>query len=301
MKRKLLLVVLSAFTAAIAVCQTYVPFPTSNAKWNNLIINGCGACEIKNDTAFYRIAVDGDTIASNLHYYKLWNESGSVEHPSRNLFGLIREMDKKVYVYLYSSRFSLDNGKEQLLYDFSKQVGDTVFHHQESNGDKSWNTHILEIDSVSINGQYRKRFRVENMSGEDYWVEGIGSLVHGFASPLYQLTTSITYQRFICFSENGNTLYLNPAFNSCYPSYLISSIIESRIASTKVYQQDGSLIIESSEIPDKIEVCDLLGKNIFSTIPIAPKSSISLSYCKGVYLVKTTLGKNVVTNKVVIR
>ncbi|MFZ4455143.1 MAG: T9SS type A sorting domain-containing protein [Bacteroidales bacterium] len=297
MKRKLLLVVFSAFTAISAVCQTYVPFPTSGAKWNNLVIHRNES--YRRDTTLERLLIKNDTVLNNHTYHILWSQTGKLETPVNFYVGGIREENKKIYF----SEFYMFPNEEILLYDFSKQVGDTVFHHPAFK-DYSTHTRILDIDSVIISGKYRKRFKVFGMTGEDYWVEGIGSIQNGLYTHIIPIPTCIcqTTIKFICFNANDSLIYKNPEFDDCIPSFLRSSINVPSVANTKVYQQVGSLVVESSEIPDKIEVCDLLGKNVYSMLPIEPKSVVSLLSCrKGVYIVKSTFGKSIVTSKIVIR
>ncbi|MDD2798142.1 MAG: T9SS type A sorting domain-containing protein [Bacteroidales bacterium] len=314
MKRKLLLVVFSVFTAMIAVCQAYVQFPSSHATWSYLTVTGFQGANV--DTNIVRITIDGEQTWNNKQYHKLKAERGSFATPTVEDAGYFREENQKIYFIEH------DYEEELLLYDFTKQVGDTV-KYVNGYGDILNTSVVKVIDSIFVDGVFRKRFKVELENNQtqlfrrvdylnqqntnpmiDYWVEGIGSIQFGFSSHIEYMTTCACYHvnNFICLTQNDTVKLLSPKFDDCIPSFLRSSINVPSITSTKVYQQVGSLVVESSEIPDKIEVCDLLGKNVYSILPIEPKSIVSLTSCrKGVYIVKSTFGKSIVTNKIVIR
>jgi hypothetical protein len=103
--------------------------------------------------------------------------------------------------------------EEILLYDFSVKVGDNVT--------LGYNYVIINsIDSVKIGNSYRKRFYAEF----DQYVEGIGGMMHGLLSPLFQMTTcgGGSSQELICFSEHGETIYLNPRYVDCHSEQIRS-------------------------------------------------------------------------------
>ena len=70
--------------------------------------------------------------------------------------GGLRENDKKIY-YLGETIFSLYCEEEFLLYDFTKQIGDTIKHDPEG----LFFSVILDIDSVLIGDGYRKRYSID--------------------------------------------------------------------------------------------------------------------------------------------
>ncbi len=109
-----------------------------------------------------------------------------------------------------------------LLYDFTAQVGDTVHH----SGKAAFRSIILEIDSIQIGGEYRKRYKVDNgwfYHNPDYIVEGIGSIQNGLLGHISDIPLCGThYWEHVCFSEGGIVKYKNPAYSDCYADTLKS-------------------------------------------------------------------------------
>lgn len=133
------------------------------------------------DTTLYIYTISGDTIINQISYHKLW-ECDRFNNLLTNL-GFLREEDKKIYyrVHISLCRFTEN---EILLYDFTKQVGDTI-KHVTQNGQTFTTTHIIAIDTILIEGKYRKRYKVVqywSSSIPDSWVEGIGSITNGLLS-----------------------------------------------------------------------------------------------------------------------
>jgi hypothetical protein len=92
---------------------------------------------------------------------------------------------------------------EILLYDFNKnRVGDSLFA----------NCPIIDIDSVWIHNTYRKRYKIQ----DDYVVEGIGSVKQGlFGYITSKPMCSYFSWEFLCFSQNAETVFKNPAYMNC--------------------------------------------------------------------------------------
>jgi len=136
-------------------CQNYVPFPTENVNWNVFYAGTCS--ETPPDTVLIRYTIHGDTTINEIQYSKLCIESGDTANPTIQGIGGLRENDKKIY---YRGQTIIDgsNDEEYLLYDFTKQIGDTIKHDLYG----EFYSVILDIDSVEIGDSYRKRYKVDN-------------------------------------------------------------------------------------------------------------------------------------------
>uniref|UniRef100_UPI0032175680 T9SS type A sorting domain-containing protein n=1 Tax=uncultured Draconibacterium sp. TaxID=1573823 RepID=UPI0032175680 len=194
--------------------QDYVSFPTENVNWH---VYYTGTCEEKApDTILFIYSIHGDTIINEITYKKLYLEKRNTANSTIEAIGGIREKDKKIY-YNGSTILTSTNGKEYLLYDFTKQTGDTIKHHS---GGEFYSV-ILNTDSISIDGTYRKRYEIKSHSfgqSPDYIIEGIGSVVNGLLGNISDITTCGThYWEHICFKENEIVKYLNPNFSDCFP------------------------------------------------------------------------------------
>ena len=221
---------LSAFSARIISPfeienLPYFPFPTENAQWN--VYLEYSISEAPADTVLLRYFLCGDTTLNQINYKKLCLEKGSLANPVKELAGLIREQDRKIY-YQGIDFLGFPHYQEWLLYDFDVQEGDTVWH---TNSGYEY-TVIEKIDSIAIDGQFRRRYKVDTgrnyyFQDEEYWVEGIGSIKNGLLGHITAIPTCCYhFWEFVCYSENGSEKYLNPSFDDCYPSFLFSAADE---------------------------------------------------------------------------
>lgn len=128
------------------IAQTYHPFPDSSAIWrmeecmdeNPFCGFLCGPYCFNR----YSVFISGDTLIDSTLYHKLYKgDILASDTLASNYTGAIREVNKKVYLYLDSlsanniSNFcktmnGLDTSilnKDLLLYDFDVAVGDTFF------------------------------------------------------------------------------------------------------------------------------------------------------------------------------
>jgi hypothetical protein len=201
--------------------QTYVPFPTQNTEWNSAFYATYENFPGVKDSCLLNYSLGGDTILDSIKYTRL-----ILNH--NNTVGFLREENKRIY-YMgagytntgasyspgqlqklknCSPSFLKTTFQEYLLYDFNAKAGDNISWGYEGN--------IIDwIDSVKINGSYRKQYHMK--WSNDIVIEGIGSVVKGLlnsVSPLPNCGGSKWWEQ-ICFSQNGQTLYLNPAYVSC--------------------------------------------------------------------------------------
>jgi hypothetical protein len=188
--------------------QTYYPIPFNYANWNEIFV-----MDQPSTITPYKNVIHNDTIINSIIYSKVYKISGSdtsIHNPSSNdYYAAIRNdiPNRKVYVYFK------DSLQESLLYDFSKNEGETI--HNFYHG--MWLDYtISNIDSVLIQGSYRKQFHFSS-SGE-IWIEGIGSR-DGLFYPKFPIPTCYCYWILGCVWHNDSLLYLNPdLLSACYPT-----------------------------------------------------------------------------------
>ena len=215
--------------------QKYLPFPTENSQWNIKLSKGDNytpySCEL------LKYVLQGDTIYNGKTYHKLYFNAGTLEKPQYTIKGGLCEINKQIFYhdfsifksgYLYNimqKSNELRNctknqlmtvSDEFLLYDFNKtKIGDTLF-------TTPWGNPILisGIDSVLIQNQYRKRYTCGSLLGEyDYVIEGIGSVKQGLLGAITPMPMCGGYNwEFVCFSQNGESIYKNPDYVDCNSS-----------------------------------------------------------------------------------
>lgn len=205
--------------------QQYFPFPDSGAIWNNAHFS-----YPQQDTMYSQFGIIGDTIFDLTPYHKLYLLNDTSLDPSNATYvGAFREESKKIFFrYNYCQH-------EILLYDFTKQVGDSIhslfseFEILSCDSITSYDGIIANIDSTLINGSYRKIYHIDPWYPD--WIEGSGSLA-GLLNPIPPQITGFDTWDLVCFKKNEDVLYMNPNYNTCFP--LIVGINENNLTSNSV-------------------------------------------------------------------
>lgn len=192
--KKLLFLVL--ITTQITFAQSYHPFPTSNATWEEAFIGFIGS-----ELESYNVMC-GDTLLNGIVQSKVYQYSadGNGEIYGPYYFGSIYEENMKIYV----------NNEDYLLYDFTLEAGDSF--------QLSSNYYMIveSIGFTDINGEARRTIYFEPYEGwhrEEFWIEGIGSnfglFNRGMFGPDLDPWTK-------CMKENQVVLYnFDPPVNDC--------------------------------------------------------------------------------------
>jgi hypothetical protein len=274
----------------IVKSQEYFQFPTKDVNWNVYLISSCD--ESSPDTILLRYTIHGDTTINENLYHKLCLECGDTSNPVINPIGGLRENDKKVY-FIGKDFLGYEYYEEVLLYDFSKQIGDTIKH----SSDGIFYSVIEDIDSIIIDGMYRKRFQVNNhwfYHNPDYIIEGIGSVQNGLLGHITMIPTcGYHYWEHICFREEGIIKYLNPSFEDCFPSNLIVSLNRIELKKdVRIFPNptSGQLSVENNTINQIliVKIIDVNGKILIQESLTTKKASIKMPNISGFFEVIIT-------------
>lgn len=288
--KKLILISASFIFSVMAFCQNYYPLVQENNEWNVLqvIFEGGNPWDTTFFTQTYKIS--GDTIINELAYKKVYKSEEEMP-VNWEYEGSIREEDEKVW---YISHF---NNEEILIYDFTLNVGDTMaFQYQP----------VMVVDSIAyheIAGIERKYMYFSYINFTTYkelWIEGIGSNYGVLSSGSGGSVGGWTW--LLCMSENGELIYMNPNFNSCF---LISNDInEIRTFDFNIYPNPtyGLLIIENLNNTkiNSISLVDLSGqiiqtfKNNQSTLDLGRMAS-------GSYLLIIDTENGLIREKIIVK
>ena len=195
--KKLLLVMIVSILLNNLVAQDYYPFDTTLICWNELKESGDDLPDHRMIESYF---ISGDTLITNYKFFKIYK---IIDNDSIYM-GAFRESNKKI-LYVGRDYFDFTSDTSVVLYDFTKNVDDTVH-----TGSWHWAV-ICEIDSILISGIYRKRY---TLNDNQYWIEGIGS-TNGFFFPITEQPTMYWHSELICFNRNNNIIYLNPNFIDC--------------------------------------------------------------------------------------
>jgi len=220
---------------------------------------------------------------------------------------------------------------DTLLYDFNKEQGSSVDDFYELLAfpdDYPGNSIVIGIDSVNIEGSYRRRIAIqyelfqcerEPISIDTlYWIEGIGSTI-GF-SLKYQVPLNVTGQYaadILTCVFNSNIEIFNNEHNwhSC-DSIFIDTNIGGNLSNTvlpnnfTIYPQPADAIInlENHIVQNKngmyVEIFDMSGKTILKQLFMNSKlNSVHTDQLNsGIYLVKIfTLNELIFLKKMIIQ
>ncbi|MGE0021283.1 MAG: hypothetical protein AB7S72_16535 [Draconibacterium sp.] len=147
--------------------QEYHSIVNETNNWS-VVSGGIGAffkvCCV--ETNHYRF--NGDTTIQSTHYKKILSSTNSINQIWETI-GFIREdtVQKKVWIR------DLEN-HEGLVYDFDLSLEEEITLYNPF----FWDTityQVSEIDSILIQTEYRKTFKLNNGGWEEKWIEGIGS------------------------------------------------------------------------------------------------------------------------------
>lgn len=207
-KSIILISLITILGSIMAQAQPYVPFPDSNAVWFDNITIDCAQFGIPTYSAEFCdiLGINGDTTINSTGYSKLYEYADSNLLLSQAIYigGLREDSLKRIYIWEDSDT------NECLMYDFSKGIGDTI-----TSICAQWNfTYVVNsIDSVPVQGQYRKRHFLDVLSSSTsfssyvYWIEGIGSEYGLYHQIDYIVKTCAFYKLLHKFLINDTLVY----------------------------------------------------------------------------------------------
>jgi hypothetical protein len=209
MKKLIILFFCAGFVSSFGQTSIYHPFPDSNASWNVLYSNY--QCQWGDSQEYYSLVLDRDTVIGNHVYHTLrvpyiefiW--AGCPQFKQPGYYGAIRSDHPNRKVYFYPAYGT----EEELLYDFTLEVGDTVQGHLES----YWDTQdtVISIDSVLVGEEFRKRWFI-NQWYDIYLIEGVGS-TFGLIEPSPGEIIDAPGYALLCFRQDGISQYPDPSMD----------------------------------------------------------------------------------------
>jgi|WetSurMetagenome_2_1015567.scaffolds.fasta_scaffold294295_1 hypothetical protein len=199
MKRIVLNIIIVFFSISINA-QTYFPFATENKIWSE-VTDSWGSVW----TTYYKL--QGDTIINGKSYKVIYSTGDSLmQYWTKDPNSFIRvDSNKKVYKY--------QPWEEKLIYDFSLRPGDSIDTYHVLGGQEFY-AKVDSTDSISINGQYRKRIIFDPWLNE-FWIEGIGSSSSPFNPLINNFVADISFE-LLCVTDNDTLIYQNPDHDNCY-------------------------------------------------------------------------------------
>lgn len=250
----------------------------------------------------YRISTyhkfQDDTLINQTSYKKIW-ESQDEQHIDWELKGFIRsDTNGDIYV-----RDQLNY--EGLIYRFNVQVGDTFTIFNPFNQGFVFQVLVTEIDSTFIipANQFRKRIKLignQLWAGEEYWIEGVGSLAGIIVSgaDIVQQTGWAMYDA-LCQWQNDTLVYSNPEYNSCFITVSTPEISnetsEIIIKPNPLINQSAVIVKSHSSKCLSLNIHDILG-NLTHTYQFPQNFNIILhrsQFKRGLYILTLQKENNI--------
>ena len=169
--------------------------------------------------------------------------------------------------------YTPDGDGEQLLYDFSLEVNDTI----RINSPYSFGCplYVQSIDTIELfNGEKRKKFNFGDPYGFNYsWIEGIGAS-HG---PLFNLYCALDISTFTACFSNSEEMLFSAFDDDCFIETSVSNVLPSdvnvfpkpfsdelhitssvtNIQSYKIFDLHGRLVKEGNNAYDVIDMSSI--------------------------------------------
>lgn len=220
------IIIICALCLSCVAMQAQNIFPKDSTVWNVLL------GEYKTNQTQIIYALHGDTIINDTVYSKLYLMNDSLYHIDNNdlYYGGIRQEGQRVYFRYVNDEYLseyLPTVKECLLYDFSKNIGDSIEH--------GWMPVLIPkletlfpdasryeyakscVQDVSMDSKGRKHIRVNiNSSFGDEWVEGVGSFESFFWALRLISGSGDVGVHLRCMKVKDKVEYLQDVCESCY-------------------------------------------------------------------------------------
>jgi hypothetical protein len=296
--RKMSIILISIVFVCDLFSQSNFNFPTSGAIWNYKIL---GSLSYPHEWPVIDSLGQEITIGS-YPYFEVYR----VALGNSQVIGAIREdtIQKLIYFHNFTD--------EIVLYDFTMEIGDTIYYSTNLFYDLDYFKVVDNIDSTLVNGQYRKTWFLTNsfLNMTDIWIEGIGSVYrYGLLypnDPDIVMDNSTPY--FGCFSHDTIT-YIDGSNcdGACPCSYWLVDIEELNENVDKISlfpnPVKNTLTIEFHEdklTSDYLELFTCGAKPIMQMEIISKRIELDLSELnKGIYFLKLSSNENTTVRKLI--
>ena len=189
-----------AFFLLVHISCTAQNFVSENKLWSVLSRDASGE-NMWERTIFFKFI--GDTTLNDTKYLKLFESSDNGEN--WKMSSLWYEKNDSVFQYSPSDKIDV------LTYNFSLQEKDSFYFQPVG---------YLDVDSVSTQMWGNSERKIIYLSSNRYsysqtkWIQGVGQ--DGYITQSSEIGRTGAFCSILCFHENGELIYQNPEYNSCY-------------------------------------------------------------------------------------
>lgn len=228
--------------------QAYLPLLEVGKKWSvdYFSVAYCAPTSFCYTEDYF---LSGDTIIDGNQYFKV------ALYQAQNIVGFLREdvSERKIYALLDAE--GLDYDEEILMYDFSLQVGDSIYLPYE------YTPYPLKLESIEtitlLDGAISKKIIFTNplslYEGDSFYIEGIGG-ARGLMFPLESFFETTWYLN--CVTLNDQSLY---GSSSCEIILNTKDVIQERVVNIFPNPFINEIEIISPESISEISLFDVSG------------------------------------------
>jgi hypothetical protein len=286
MKTKILLLIFLTCFGGQLNSQTYYPMSTNSPTWT-VVEYGNGTFPPTTGVTHYGLA--SDSAIDGFDYNKLYvnpgglgftNPEDSFNIQTALLYGLFREdASHKVWFRLMPSGTS-----DFLLFDFALNVNDTFCFQNPSCGVSC--LPVTQVDSILVDGNYRRQIHFSYNGIEEKWIEGIGSVSGNWLGD-WCFIGNISFE-LNCYKEKGTF-----SFGPCnYPIAINELNIENNAPRIFPNPATNLLYIDTIKIGTTIKIINSLGQVISSQIALFTNNTIDIENLeKGIYFLQCSCTK----------
>ncbi len=258
--------------------SAYIPLLKQNNQWN-ILRSHLNPGNLY--TEIYR--VDIDTIINGNHCEKIVTSNDSALNAAYNFAYYMYEDTSLKKIFTLDDNFNL-----KLYFDFNVKVGDTLsLYCPYSHLNQSDTFYVAQIDSVNLDGIYRKRVSINfKINGilvpADDWIEGFGT----FKGLHYGGYPGIgPYINLLCFSSNNQIIYQNTGYSNCYYTNVGIKEFENQLISIYPNPVTDHLFIKTAQTNEYfLQIFDIYGRLVFEQELNKRESMVPISNLKkGIY------------------
>ena len=238
-------------------------------------------------TTYYKYS--GDSVINGFSYHKLYQSTDS-NHLNWTLFyeTLWWERNDSVFIRGQSCGGLSLNDTTSLMYDFNIEEGDTFCN--------------MKVDSIRYlewGGSIRKFWF---LGGFITWIERVGKFGNfNFSTVCYNSLA----ESLLCFQENGNLVYQNPDFTSCYVYTAVPSVSKNdELINLSPNPATNQITLTFSENTTNATytLYDMQGKIQLKGKISKTKEEFNVATLpRGLYLLKIVTDIQIVTKKVILQ
>ncbi len=207
--------------------------------------------------------------------------------------------EKKIYLRHETEEDAWD----ELLYDFGMMSNDTMVYYRNSkDGEIHYVIRVDSIRNITLGTEFKTREYyiscksdwIPEFNGCGSWIEGIGSFQGLNPKLKIGIDGDDFWHELLCFSKNGNLIYLNPEYESCDENY--NAVNENPYQKINILANPVSEKLEI-ELPDDISWDSYVITGISARVLLSnkvnnqPKLTIDVSSLHfGIYFIRLSKG-----------